>query len=150
MANEPVKSPAEIAEETRQTAHEANEALHGHAVEAQQVGQAAMRSMQSSAEDAKQTGAEALDTARGVAADLRDRASDAAQIGKVYARNAVNAAGRKLSTWQDQMADAQASCTRYIAQEPVKATLLAVAGGALLTGLLMASLRGPRRGRGRS
>lgn len=148
MANEAVKSPSEIAEETRRTAHEANEALHGHAAEAQQIGQAAAGSMRSSLEDASQTGAEALDTARGVAADLRERAQDAARTGKAYAQNAVNAAGRRLTTWQDQVADAQASCTRYIAQEPVKATLIAAAGGALLTGLLMATLRGHRGGRG--
>jgi hypothetical protein len=49
---------------------------------------------------------------------------------------------------QDQVAAAQARCTRYIAQEPVRATLVAVAGGALVTGLLLATLRGARRGRG--
>lgn len=49
---------------------------------------------------------------------------------------------------QDQVATAQAHCTRYIAQEPVKSTLIAIASGALLTGLVMAQLRGLRRGRG--
>jgi hypothetical protein len=57
-----------------------------------------------------------------------------------------------LGRWQaqlhDQLAAAQTHCTRYIAQEPVRSTLIAVAGGALLTGLLLATLRGSHRGRG--
>jgi hypothetical protein len=56
--------------------------------------------------------------------------------------------GRWQAQIQDQVAAAQAHCTRYIAKEPVRSTLLAVAGGALLTGLLLATLRGIGRGRG--
>ena len=119
MANEYVKTPSEVAAEARQASHDAVEAVQGHA-------------------------AEALDTAKGVAADAQDIARDAAATGKVYARGALDAAGQKLGLLQDKVAAAQDSCTRYIAQEPVKSTMMAVAGGALLTGLLMAALRGRR------
>lgn len=119
MANEYVKTPSDIAAEARQTGRDAAQAIEGQA-------------------------AEALDTARGVAADAKDIAHDASTTGKVYARSAVDAAGRKLGLWQDKVAAAQESCTRYIAQEPVKSTMIAVAGGALLTGLLMAAVRGRR------
>lgn len=86
-----------------------------------------------------------LDTTRGMAEDATDSAQEATATGKAYARSAVDAAGKKLGLWQDRVAAAQDSCTHYIAQAPVKSTLMAVAGGALLTGLLMAGLR-RRRG----
>lgn len=119
MLNEDVKTPSEVAEEARQAGRDAMNAAQGHA-------------------------AEALDTAMGVAADAKDVARDATATGKAYARSAMDAAGEKLGVLQDKMAAAQESCTRYIGQEPVKATMMAVAGGALLTGLLMAALRGRR------
>lgn len=119
MANEYVKTPSDIAAEARERGHEAAQAMQWQ-------------------------GAEALDTAKGIAADARDIAHDASETGKVYARDAVDAAGRKLGVWQDKVTAAQECCTRYIAQEPVKSTLIAVATGALLTGLLMSAVRGRR------
>lgn len=119
MVNEYVKTPSELADEARQAGRDAMSAVQGQA-------------------------AEALDTAEGVAADAKDVAQDATAAGKAYARGAVEAASEKLGVLQDKVAAAQESCTRYIAQQPVKATMMAVAGGALLTGLLMAAVRGRR------
>ncbi|RYF64532.1 MAG: hypothetical protein EOO29_42185 [Comamonadaceae bacterium] len=62
-----------------------------------------------------------------------------------FARDSLSRLGGAWpSHVQDQISAAQAQCTRYIAQEPVKATLIALAGGALLTGLVVAKLRGGR------
>lgn len=119
MVNEYVKTPSEVADEARQAGRDAMSAVQGHAEEAR-------------------------DTAQGMAADAKDVARDAAATGKAYARSAIDAANEKLGVLQDKVATAQETCTRYIAQEPVKATMMAVAGGALLTGLLMAAVRGRR------
>lgn len=144
MANEYIKTPSEVAAEARQTGHDAMEAVQGHAAEARAIGQEAAASLRPHLQDARAAGAEALDTAKGVAEDAKDTARDAAAAGKAYVRSAVDAANQKLGVLQDKVATAQYTCTQYIAKEPVKATLMAVAGGALLTGILMSALRGRR------
>lgn len=116
MANDDVKTPSELADEARQTGRDALNAAH---FEATQTANAA-----------------------------RAVAEDALQTGRAHGWSAVDAAQRKVSALKDQVTAqacaAQESCTRYIAREPVKATLMAVAGGALLTGLVLSSLRGRR------
>jgi ElaB/YqjD/DUF883 family membrane-anchored ribosome-binding protein len=87
---------------------------------------------------------EALDTARGIAADAKDVASDAAATGKAYARGALDEAGKKIAGLRERAAGWEASCVKQIEAEPVKAVLIAAAGGALLAGLLLAFDRSRR------
>lgn len=123
MANDDVKTPSELADEARQTGRDALNAAHFEATQT-------------------------ANAARAVAEDAHDLAEDALQTGRAHGWSAVDAAQRRVSALKDQVTAqacaAQESCTRYIAREPVKATLMAVAGGALLTGLVLSSLRGRR------
>lgn len=107
------KTPSQLADQARQAAQDASSAAGGLA-------------------------GEALDTARGVAADAKDVAADAVDTGRAYARNAVNESGKKIASFKEQAAQWQASCSKQIAADPVKAVLIAAAGGALLAGLLLA------------
>jgi ElaB/YqjD/DUF883 family membrane-anchored ribosome-binding protein len=145
MESEHVKTPAQLAEEARQTGRDAVEAAQGYAAEARRVGAEAVESIRPSLEDARATGREGLDTVRGLANDARDIAGDAAATGRAYAKDAVNAAGRKLHDAKDQFDHARQACVQYIADEPVKAALISAAAGAVLTTLALSLLRGRRR-----
>ncbi|MBT2325163.1 hypothetical protein J7E62_22795 [Variovorax paradoxus] len=107
-------------------------------------------------EDAETMGGEALLAAQGyaqgsgrtgsdAAASIRADAEEAADTGRTYAKDAVNATGRKLRDFRGRLDDAKASCARYVADQPVRSTLVAAAAGALLTTLLLSLVRG--RGR---
>jgi hypothetical protein len=139
------KTPSQLAEEAETIRREALQALQGYAQESKRIGQDTLRSLGENTEDAKATGREALDTVRGLSNDAKDLGKDAAETGKTYARNAVNAAGAKIRSFRERVDDAKADCARYIAEEPVRATLYAAAAGAALTALLLATGRGRRR-----
>ncbi len=121
------KTPSQLADEAKAVAGDTAQALR------------------SGLNDVKATAGEAMDTARGVAADAKDVAADAVDTGRAYARNAVNESGKKISSLKEQAAQWQASCEKQIAADPVKAVLVAAAGGALLTGLALAFARSQRR-----
>lgn len=144
MESDNVKTPSQLAEEARQVGRDAVEATQGYATEARRVGAEAIQSIRPSIEDAKATSREGLDTARGLAGDARDIVGDAAATGRAYAKDAVNAAGRKLHEAQGRVQRTGEACAQFIADEPVKATLIAAASGAVLATLLMSALRGRR------
>jgi ElaB/YqjD/DUF883 family membrane-anchored ribosome-binding protein len=144
MADDP-KTPSQLADEARRAGRDASAAAGGLAGEAKTIARDTAQSLRSSAADAKATAGEALDTARGIAADAKDVASDAADTGRAYARSAVNEAGKKIAGFRERAAGWQASCAKHIEAEPVKAVLIAAAGGALLAGLLLAFDRSGRR-----
>lgn len=141
MATDNVKSPAELADEAKQTARDALEAAKGYAQESGRIGRDTAQSIRMAVEDAKETGAEALDTVGGLAHDAADIAMDAGTTSKAYAQKAVSATGRKLRDWQGQVDELKDSCTRYIGQQPVRSTLIAAGGGALLMKLLLSMIK---------
>ncbi|PNG58889.1 MULTISPECIES: hypothetical protein [unclassified Variovorax] len=141
MATDNVKSPAELADEAQQTARDALEAAKGYAQESGRISRDAAHSIRSTVEDVRETGGEALDTVRGLSHDAADIARSAGTAGRVYARKAVGATGRKLRDWQGQVDEVKESCTRYIANEPVRSTLIAAGGGALLMTLLLSMMK---------
>ena len=145
MESDNVKTPAQPADEARRVGRDGAEAAQGYAPEARRVGADAMQSIRPSIEDAKATGREGLDTMRGIGGDARDIGGDAPATGRAYAKDAVNAAGKKLHDAQGRMQRTRDACTQFIADEPVKAALVAAASGAVLTTLLMSALRGRRR-----
>ena len=146
MDEDNVKTPAQIAEEARQAGRDAAQAAQGYGAEARRVGADAVQSIRPGLEDAKATAREGADTMKGLANDARDIASDAAATGRAYAKDAVNSAGKKLHDVQGQVQHYKEVCTRYIADEPMKAALISAAAGAALGTLLMSKARGSRRG----
>jgi gas vesicle protein len=138
MEPDNVKSPSQLAEEARQTGHDALVAAQGYAQESKRIGSEVVQSIRSGISDARETGSEALDTVKGLSSDARDLSRDAAKTGKAYATDALHAAGAKVQHAKD-------ACTQYIAEEPVRATLLAAASGAILTSLMLRLMRGRRR-----
>lgn len=141
MATDNVKSPAELADEARQTARDALEAAKGYAQESGRIGRDAAQSIRMTVDDVKETGAQALDTVGGLAHDAADIARNAGTTSKVYAQKAVSATGRKLRDWQGQVDELKQSCTRYVAEEPMRSTLIAAGGGAILMTLLLAMVK---------
>lgn len=141
MPNDPIKTPSEIADEARQTASDAFVAAQGYARESGRIGREGLQSIRATVEDARDTGSEAMDTVAGLANDTAEIVKDAANSSRAYARNAVDATGRKLHDWKSQVSHARESCTQYIADEPVRASLIAAAGGAVLMTLMLAFVR---------
>ena len=145
MEYDPTKTPSQLADEARQTGQEAANTAQGYARAASQIGQDGLSSIRSSADDAMQLGRDALDAAQAYAGDAKDLAGDAADTGRAYAKSAVDAAGKKIGQLKDRMDDARQTSAKYVADEPVRSVLIAAAGGALLTALFLAVMRGSRR-----
>ena len=82
---------------------------------------------------------------RSSAADLAKRAaSQAVDSGKEYAQNAINAAGKRLTSAKEQMGRAAGQGTQYVSEQPARAVAIAAAGGAILGALLMTAMRSRR------
>ena len=145
MEPDNVKTPAEIAEEAKQTGRDALQAAQGYAQESKQIGRDAAQSIRSNLEDAKAMGLQAADTVAGLAGDVRDIAKDAADTGNAYVKSAVNATGQKMRDLKVKVTQARANCEQYIADQPVRSMLVAAAGGAVAMALLLLLLRGSRR-----
>jgi len=127
MATDNVNTSSGFAE---QTAQEALQAAQGYARESGRIARDAIPSIRSNAEDAKE--------------GAKEIAKDAASTGRAYARNAVNATGRKIRDFKGQVTHAKDSCLQYVAEEPVRASLAAAATGAALMTLLLSLTRGSR------
>jgi hypothetical protein len=147
MESDNVKTPSQLAGEVKQTAHDALQAAQGYAQESGRIGRDAVQSIRSNVEDAKEVGLQAAGTVAGLSNDAKDIARDAAQTGKVYAKDAVNATGRKIRDFRGQVNHARESCVQYVADQPVRASLIAMAAGAVVTSLLLSTMRGRRRNR---
>ncbi len=101
-------------------------------------------SMRRAAEDADNLGRTSLDATQGYLQDVKAKVGAAAQTGKTYAQDAVNAAGKKLDGMKDQAADLKQRGMQFAADEPMKAVAYAAAGSAVLTAVLLALMRGRR------
>jgi hypothetical protein len=145
MEFDDTKSPGQLAEDARQAARDATDAAQDFAANTATVASHAAHSIRSVAHDAKATGKEALDSAAEVADEARQVASDAARTGRAYAKAAVNSTGRRMGHWKERVADANESCARFVAEEPVKALWITAIASSLLTALAMTALRGSRR-----
>ncbi|MBS0452399.1 MAG: hypothetical protein JSS14_13910 [Proteobacteria bacterium] len=64
---------------------------------------------------------------------------------RAYAQDAVNAAGRKIRPPGSFFEGLRWEGQHYVSDQPVRAALVAAAGGAVLTALLIAFVRGGRR-----
>ncbi|VTU23884.1 hypothetical protein H6CHR_02081 [Variovorax sp. PBL-H6] len=79
------------------------------------------------------------------AAELaRQAARQVIDSGKEYAQNAVNAAGKKLTSAKEQMGKAAEQGTQYMSEQPGRAVAIAAAGGAILGALLVSAMRSRR------
>lgn len=145
MATDNILSPSELADEARQFGGDALQAAQGYAQESGRIGGDALRSIRASVEDAREMGGRAADTAAAISADVKDVARDAGATGRAYARDAVHAAGQKIRHLKERVGDAKANCAKYVADEPVRASLIAIAAGALATTMLLFAFRRSRR-----
>lgn len=93
----------------------------------------------------KQAAQEAADRAKDVVAGVKDVAGYAADTGRAYARDAMNAASKNLDATKTRANQAADYLTLSINADPVKAVLITAAISALVTGLLLAVLNGDRR-----
>jgi hypothetical protein len=66
---------------------------------------------------------------------------------RAYAQDAVNASGKKIRPPGSLFEGLRWEGQHYVTDQPVRAALVAAAGGALLTALLVAFVRGGRRQR---
>ncbi|MEJ8810365.1 hypothetical protein WKW77_04750 [Variovorax ureilyticus] len=101
-------------------------------------------SMRRALDDADEIGRRTADAAQGYFQEAKGKASAAAQAGKAYAENAVNAAGKKIDDMKDQAAALQQRSMQFVADEPLKAVACAAAAGGVLTALLMSWSRARR------
>jgi len=145
MDNDHTKTPSELADEARELGREAAESVQGYAAAAKQTADLAAQSIRPQIDEAARLGRDALADARSYARDAGQTAKAAVDAGRAYARDAVNAAGRKLEDLKSQAAEAKDKGARYVMDDPVRAVMFAVAGGALLTALFLAAMRSDRR-----
>jgi len=127
------KTLEEIAQEARAAGRDAARAAQGLAQEARAIAGETADDLRSHAADAKATGQQAIDTARGVAGDAKDVARDAA-------RNA----NARLDRIKEQAGELKVRGERYVAEQPLRSTLYAMASGAALAAMLMSFMRGRR------
>ncbi|WP_218511625.1 hypothetical protein [Variovorax sp. dw_308] len=145
MEYDDTKTPGQLADDARQTGRDAADAAQAFATNTASVASHAAHSIRSVAQDAKAAGNKALDDAAEVADEAKTVATDAARTGRAYARAAVNSTGRKMVDWKERVANANESCARFVADEPVKALWITAIASSLLTALAMTALRGSRR-----
>ena len=88
--------------------------------------------------DSNRTTAQAASDAATLA---KEKARSAIAAGHAYARDAVNAAGQQLSDAKVQLNRAAEQGAAYVAQQPVRAMMVAAAGGALLGALRLRVMR---------
>ncbi|MGJ7495915.1 hypothetical protein ACSFA8_12610 [Variovorax sp. RT4R15] len=104
------------------------------------------------ADEASATASEAIDSARnfaeaskGITADavssLRGGAQDAGHL----VQDVAAAASRKIDDLKAHVDSARRQGEQYVADQPVRAALMAAAGGAVLTALFISWMRGGRR-----
>ena len=99
--------------------------------------------------DQAQSGAQgASDLARDVAMSRNGYSSESKTSGrqalesaKAYAREAVSAAGDKVGGLKAKAGELKDQGSHYVAEQPVRSVLMAAAGGAALTALLVAAIR---------
>lgn len=93
----------------------------------------------------KDLGKRASDRVGTVASEAEAAVSDAVETGRAYAKDAVNAAGKKIDGAKSQLAKSCDDLTRAIYDEPVKAVVITAVVSSLLTALLMSALRSDDR-----
>ena len=145
MPNEYVKTPSELADELKETGAAAADSAKNFAEASKGLGEEALMSVKSSADDARRLGRDAASAASSYAREVGDIAGEAADTGRVYAKDAVNAAGRKIRDLRGQLHVTRERGEEYVAAQPVRAALIAAAGGAVFTAVLLSLLRGARR-----
>lgn len=100
--------------------------------------------MRNAREDADSFGRKAADATQGYLQDAKAKASATVQAGKDYAKDAVNAAGKKIDSVKDQAAELRQRGMQFAADEPMKAVAYAAAGSAIVTAVLLTLMRGRR------
>ncbi|HSV61463.1 MAG TPA: hypothetical protein VLJ19_21445 [Variovorax sp.] len=81
-------------------------------------------------------------------ASIRDSVREGlreARAARAYAQDAVNASGKKIRQAGERWGALRWQGEHYVTDQPVRAALIAAAGGALLTAVFIALLRGGRR-----
>jgi ElaB/YqjD/DUF883 family membrane-anchored ribosome-binding protein len=143
------KSPTQLAGEARGIADDALDTAKNFAQASRAVGEHAMDSVKESvagsADDAKALGQDAASAARRYGRDANQTAKDAIDTGRAYAKDVANAASKKVDDIAAQLASARQQSERYIMDQPVRATMIAAAGGAILTALFVSFMRGNDR-----
>lgn len=123
MEYENLNTTSQLDQEPGQPGHETNWMTPGDAPEAGLSGEAAQGHVQ----EAKQSAKTVL------------------EAGRVYSQNAVNAAGEKIGELKGKVDQARKQGTRYVVDQPMQSVLVAAAGGAILTALLLFAMGGGRR-----
>ena len=109
-----------------------------------QTGDGAGAAMRRAGEDADNFVRKAADSTQDYLQSAIAKASAAAQTGKAYAHDAVNAAGKRIDSMKGQAADLRERGLQFAAAEPLKAVAFAAAGSAVVTAVLLSFMRGRR------
>jgi ElaB/YqjD/DUF883 family membrane-anchored ribosome-binding protein len=143
------KTPSQLAGEARGIADDALDTAKNFAQASGAAGEHAIDSVKGSvagiSDDARALGQAAASSARSYGRDAKQTARDAIDTGRAYAKDAANAAGKKVDDIKGQLASARKQSEQYIMDQPVRATMIAAAGGALLTALFVSFMRGSDR-----
>ena len=143
MDSHNVNAPEERPQGATQTGLDGVEAVQGYARGATQAAHDARHSIRSHAEDAKRT---VVGPAQGFANEAERTASAAADTGRAYARQAINAAGRKIGGVSARADQIRKKGAAYVMDQPVRSVFMSAVGAAAITALLIAAMRGGRRG----
>lgn len=143
--NDNAKTPAELADEAAKLGSEASDTVQGYAQAAKQTTRAAAESIAPHVEEAKRLGNRAAADAKAYVGQAKETVKAAMDTGRVYAKDAVNAAGKKIDDLKGQIDQAKQAGAQYVIDEPVRAVVMAAVGGALITALFLAAMRGGRR-----
>ena len=115
--------------------------LNGTALNA---GQAAKNSASDAANTVRSASFDAAKQLRSSASKAADQVQQAGDATKTYAKNAVDAAGRKVDDVISQLASAKANATEYINDDPLRAVKMLAIGSAVLSAALVMLTRHSR------
>lgn len=96
---------------------------------------------QAGAQDASNLARDRVMPRSGYPGESKGAGQEALASTKAYAREAVTAAGDKVSGLQVKASELKDRGSHYVAKQPVRSVLMAAAGGAALTALFVAAIR---------
>lgn len=135
-----LRTASELAADAEQISGDAKQAAQGYVSESRRIINDAAASIRPKAQEFKDLASEAADTAAGLARDAGDLSRSATRTAKVYASQGAQVA-------RDRMVRMAGTTRQYVADNPLLATLAAVATGAAIMVLMRHSLKGPSHNR---
>lgn len=135
----------EIRKDVNQVANKASDTLNDVKDQANDMANDVKDKTSELSSDVKAKVSEMTDDTKQAASNLVDKAQQSSQkaieVTRDYAKNAVDAAGKKVRDVQGQYQSAMSTATDYVNEDPMRAVKITAIGSAVLTAALIGIFR---------